>query len=85
MQTKLRLGKCELDPLNCETNEEEKDPLACSICKRYFSHKTNSLQHECTGAAEKKEILSFEIKHGHIILDQHDFEVINASTNASTL
>ena len=82
--SKQRLAKVQGDELECNLDDET-DPLQCAICKRSFTHTNRLTNHKCLGAVGKKDIVSETIRYGRTVLDQHMFEVINATTDLSTL
>lgn len=72
-----------ISSLDCESTDE--DPLKCSICSKTFSTTANRSQHNRKGAVGKKDMLSCAILYARDVVDQHEFEIVNSTTDVSSL
>ncbi len=83
-----RLSKAKITALD-ETaggsNSDSEDPLKCDMCGRSFTTTANKRSHKCKKAVGQNDMVSRSIMLAKAMFDQHQFEVINATTDSAVL
>ncbi|CAI9715417.1 Hypothetical predicted protein [Octopus vulgaris] len=79
---KHRIGLAVASNINdLDMESDDENPIQCNLCRREFATAYKMEIHNCKAALGQHDLISQAIVYAKDIYEQHQFEVINTSSN----